>query len=188
MMINNAVVNILRCKPVLLSDYFLEFPRQVITRSKAMNPSHTHYHKPPSRRLNWFPFPPAVREKITSLHPVAPRVALFKNTFKNFNWEALIPLTRFYDSCSAVWRDFFPVHKAGLRPRWVAPFNDIVASHVGVVIPSEGNPISHSNSLLYFEIIFNKKEGYLTHIKKQYQVTLMKMGRSYKNDFTVQKF
>ena len=40
----------------------------------------------------------------------------------------------------------------------------IVAGHVGVVIPSEEDPISHSKSLLYFEIIF-KKEGFLLVLK-----------------------
>lgn len=131
-----------------------------------MNFLYIDYYKLFFRRLNWFLFFLAVREKIILLYSVVLRVVLFKNIFKNFNWEVLIFFIRFYDSCSVVWRDFFLVYKVGFRSRWVVLFNDIVVSYVGVVILSEGNFIFYFNSLFYFEIIFNKKEGYFIYIKK----------------------
>lgn len=69
--------------------------------------------------------------------------------------------TGLYEGLGAVRRDLLPVHQAGLRLRRVAPLNDVVASHVGVVVPREEDPISHPDRLLDFQIIFNEKEGHL---------------------------
>lgn len=143
-------------------------------------------HKQPSWKVNSIhTWPSAKGQQSLHCNQFTACADLFKNIFEEL-WDTL---TRLYYSFGAVWRDFFPVHKAGLRLRGVTPLNDIVASHVGIVIPSEENPVSGSNSLLYSEIIFNKKKGYFTSVNNvNSKVNLMKMSKNYKNYFTVQKF